>query len=572
MAVLIPSVCPESAPPGEHELFRRLRDDPGAADWIVLHSLDLARHVSNIAGEADFVVIVPEHGILVIEVKSHRTVVFDDNGWHLGHDPVDHRGPFKQASDAMHSIRTYLLDIDDSFGSLVMWSAACFTAFDFRQKSPEWHDWQVINRSRLTSAPVSRIVLGILAQGRDLLAAKGIACAKNPAKYATRERCEAASRSLRPRFEFAMSPKARRKEMDEALFSLTEEQFTALDQASLNPRVIFSGPAGSGKTVLAMESLRRRVCSGESRSPALFCFNRLLGEQLHERAAQSVPVAVAGNIDAWLSEIAKSCVTPEDRASPDFFNGLLASRAIDALLMNENQEHRFDFLVLDEAQDLLRPHYLDLLDLVLEGGLAGGRWIMFGDFVGQDIFSKRAIGLEQFVVDRCPSAARFLLNTNCRNTRAISEYIVTLGKLNPPYGKVLRPDDRMDPELKFWNSREQQRTQAVTFIKRCLADGFGPGDIVLLSPKANGSVGQLLAQDPEWSARVASYNASSDKIGYASIQSFKGLEAPVVLVTDFEVMDGMQQQSLFYIGLSRALHRLGIFLRNDLKAFVRSIT
>ena len=137
---------------------------------------------------------------------------------------------------------------------------------------------------------------------------------------------------------------------------------------------------------------------------------------------------------------------------------------------------------------------------------------------------------------------------------------------------MLRPDDRVDPELEFWKSREQQRSLVLSFIQRSLADGFSLGDIVLLSPRAEGSIGQLLGSDPEWSTRVAPWGNRPDRIGYATIQGFKGLEAPVVLVTDFEVMDSSQQQSLFYIGLSRALHRLGIFLKDDLKSFVRSIT
>ncbi|OYV03906.1 MAG: hypothetical protein CFE26_19695 [Verrucomicrobiales bacterium VVV1] len=549
-----------------------MRDDPDTKDWIVLHSLDLARHVCNVAGEADFVVIVPGHGVLVIEVKSHRTVLVDGGAWHLGHDPIDSRGPFKQASQAMHSVRKYLVDQDQSFGSLVMWAAACFPRFDFRQKSPEWHDWQVINRSRMTSAPVSRIILGILAQGRALLASAGLACAHDQARHASAERCEAISKILRPRFEFAMSPKARRKELDEDLLRLTEEQFMALDQASLNRRVVFSGPAGAGKTVLAMEALRRETAPGLAKRPALFCFTKLLGGELAKNAAATVPCAAVGHIDAWLSDIAKPVITKADRESPEFFKGLLASRAIDVLLSAESEATLFDFLVLDEAQDLLQPHYLDVLDLVLEGGLAGGRWLMFGDFVGQDIFTQGKIGLESFVADRCPSAARFLLTTNCRNTKAISEYVVTLGKLDPPYRRVLRPDDRMDPELEFWKSREQQRTLVISFIERCLADGFGLADIVHLRTRADGSIGQLLGSDPQWISKVAPWGSRSDRIGYATIQGFKGLEAPVVLVTDFEAMDSSQQQSLFYIGLSRALHRLGIFLKDDLKSFVRSIT
>ena len=569
---MLPAICPDAAPPGEKELYRRLRDDPETEGWTVLHSLDLARHVKKVTGEADFVIIVPGFGILVIEVKSHGAIMVDEQGWHCGHDPVDLRGPFKQASQAMHSIRNYLVEKDSSFGSIVMWSAVCFPRVDFRQKSPEWHDWQVINRPKLTSAPISRIILGILSQGRELLAAKGVLYANDQSFHVSPDRCNAVGRILRPRFELAMPPKARRKELDAELLRLTEEQFSAIDQASLNPRVIFSGPAGAGKTVLAMEALRREVLSGKAKRPAFFCYTKLLGGELALKTAESVPFATVSHIDSWLSDLAKPLLTKEDRENPDFFKGLLASRAVDFLLTDDGEGPLFDFLVIDEAQDLLQPHYLDVLDLVLEGGLAGGRWLMFGDFVGQDIFSQGKIGLDAFVTERCPSAARFLLTTNCRNTKAISEYVVTLGKLEPPYRKVLRPDDRVDPELSFWKSREFQRTLVLSFIERCLADGFALRDIVLLSPRAESSIGRALASDPEWSSRVAPWGSSPDCIGYATIQGFKGLEAPVVLVTDFEAMETAQQQSLFYIGLSRALHRLGIFLKDDLKSFVRSIT
>jgi hypothetical protein len=43
-------------------------------------------------------------------------------------------------------------------------------------------------------------------------------------------------------------------------------------------------------------------------------------------------------------------------------------------------------LVIDEAQDLLEDEYLDVLDLLVKGGLAGGRWAFFGDFERQAIY------------------------------------------------------------------------------------------------------------------------------------------------------------------------------------------
>lgn len=569
---MIPSVCPADAPPGERELFRRLRDDPETKGWTVLHSLDLAKHVDQVSGEADFVVIVPSAGILVIEVKSHRTIHVDEHGWHLGRDTQpDPKGPFKQASSAMHSLRAYLADCDPSFSSLVTWSAVCFPRVDFRLKSPEWHAWQVIDRVRICSAPISRLILGILSNGAAILAERGVACARNQATHASTQRCEAASKALRPRFEVAVSPKAARREMDRSLLQLTEEQFTALDQSSLNPRVIFSGPAGTGKTVLAMESLRRSLVENPGLRIGLFCYNRLLGEELSLRCRNLNVGATVGHIDAWLDSLARARITDKDRKAGYFFEERLPSAAIDALLDDSVAATRFDILIIDEAQDLLQDRYLDIFDLVLEGGLAGGRWLMFGDFVGQDIFARGRVGVEEFIRSRCPSAARFLLTTNCRNTLPISEYVSTLGDLKPPYAKVLREDDHHDPCLRFWNNRDEQMALISRFLDDCLAEGFEPRDIVILSPLVEGSIGKELALDPVWSTRVSPWGKTKDRASYTTIQKFKGMEAPVVVVADIEMMDSDQQKSLFYIGLSRALHRLGVFLHADLRKYIQDI-
>lgn len=566
---MIPAVCPQD-PPGEEEVFRRLRDDPDTEGWTILHSLDLARHSKRISGEADFVIIVPGLGILVLEVKSHRSVHYNEKGWHLGHDPVDVRGPFKQASEAMHSIRGHLGDADASFGKMVAWSAVCFPYVEFSIPSVEWHDWQVIDKGGIRREPISRIVRRILERGKEWMIGRGISCASKTEVHSSVERCKAASQSLRPLFEISVSPKVKRKERDRGLLSLTQEQFQALDQVALNPRVVFSGPAGSGKTVLAAESLRRACISGDYKSPAMFCFNRKLAESLAAAAdTDERSSATIMHIDAWLRSVAGGRVTKEDSQRPDFFDGVLAERAIDGII-EDGDAPLFDLLILDEAQDLLEPYYLDVLDLALEGGLAGGNLMMFGDFVGQDIYCKSEGSIDEFVAQRCPSAARFQLMNNCRNTPGIAEYIVTLGKLDPAYRSILRPDDHNDPELFFWRNPEEQVKQIKSFVETCIKDGFSYGEIVLLSPSGKNPIGRELALDPDIGDKVVMDGNSRGKISYTTIQSFKGLEAPVIAVTDFDLMDSKAQQSLFYIGLSRALHRLGVFLHSDLKKFVRS--
>ncbi len=572
MARMIPSICPENAPPGEKQLFRRLRDDPDSEGWYVLHGLDLAQHTSQVSGEADFVVIVPEFGILVIEVKSHTRIHVDDQGWHLGdHSKPEQRGPFKQAAEAMHSLRKYIIKMDPSYGTFLTWSAACFPRLTFRQKSPEWHEWQVIDRDRLNSAPISTIIKSILLKGRNVLAINNVGCASNQHQHASIQRCESITRSLRPVFEVAISSKARRKKLEDDLIHLTEEQYTALDQMMYNPRMIFSGAAGTGKTVLATEAIRRTVVETPQQRVALFCFNKFLGQNLHSHCKETAPDAVVNNIDEWLYSMAKDKLTPAIRNSPNFFKGGLVDTAIECLLESEDSLPCFDFIILDEAQDLLQPQYLELLDLILDGGLSSGKWLFFGDFLGQDIFSKGSVSVSDFRNNNAPSAAMFGLSVNCRNTLPISDYVVSLGQLKPPYAKVLRGDSHEDPELKFWTDSEVQKQQVTDFISECLNAGYKARDIVLLSPIDEDCLGSQLALDAKWSQKVAPYGVTKNRISYTTIHKFKGMEAPVIILTDFDEIDSSHQQSLFYIGLSRALHCLGIFLHNDLKPVLRSI-
>ena len=139
-AWMIPNSFLPDSPPGERAIFERFRSDPACNGWIVLHSLDLARHVKQVSGEADFVVIVPNQGVAVLEIKSHEFVKLDERGWWLGTSSTpETRGPFKQAAQAMHSIRLYMVArMTDLADQCPFISGVVFTAVTFSVNSPEW--------------------------------------------------------------------------------------------------------------------------------------------------------------------------------------------------------------------------------------------------------------------------------------------------------------------------------------------------------------------------------------------------------------------------------------------------
>ena len=156
MARMIPAYCTESAPPGEKAVFVALRDAAGTEHWTVLHSLGIAQHERQVEGEADFVVVAPDAGLLVVEVKSHLSVARSSDGaWRLGQDPPTVRGPFQQAQEAMHSIRDYLLSKRVELRDVPILHAVWFTGVRARATlpdSPEWHSWQVLDSSDFPSA------------------------------------------------------------------------------------------------------------------------------------------------------------------------------------------------------------------------------------------------------------------------------------------------------------------------------------------------------------------------------------------------------------------------------------
>ena len=53
------------------------------------------------------------------------------------------------------------------------------------------------------------------------------------------------------------------------------------------------------------------------------------------------------------------------------------------------QGRLFDYLIVDEAQNLCDEMFLNLQNALLEGGLKDGRWIMFGDFTNQNIVAPK---------------------------------------------------------------------------------------------------------------------------------------------------------------------------------------
>ena len=98
--------------------------------------------------------IPPGLGLLVLEVKSHQSVERSADGtWRFSDTTLSatHGRPFQQAQEAMHSIRKYLVRKQVGLRDVPVLHAVSFTGVRAGRcwKSPEWHDWQVLDSQDL---------------------------------------------------------------------------------------------------------------------------------------------------------------------------------------------------------------------------------------------------------------------------------------------------------------------------------------------------------------------------------------------------------------------------------------
>lgn len=83
---------------------------------------------------------------------------------------------------------------------------------------------------------------------------------------------------LRGDFDRKASLKVLYNYAEEELITLTKNQYRCIDQLEDNLRCLIKGAAGTGKTLIAVEQVKKFVARGEK--VALFCYNYNLGQWL----------------------------------------------------------------------------------------------------------------------------------------------------------------------------------------------------------------------------------------------------------------------------------------------------
>ncbi len=547
MAVLIPDV-PVNCPNSERLVYGRLgRELPD--DWVVLHSLGLPGHETKIWGEADMIVL-SSHGVFALEIKGGK-VSCADGVWTFSGDFQSYskrESPWKQASGAMNTVRDRLHKTAGSFKDVL---------FGFGVVMP-------YTQFTTTGAEIVPEVLLDKRQFRDTLGHyvsalerywNGVCHDKRGKTYRglRPEEIQLARQILRPDLDTALSLGGYLTGVDERLLQLTNEQIRTSRRLAANPRTVVRGPAGTGKSVIALE--RAKQLSADGKRVLMLCFNQLLAG--HVRMGLTGDARAANlevrHVHSLYRDIIASAgllgrLDAEDADQADFFPKRFPEIAVEALC--EHASEPWDVLVVDEAQDLLTPEHLDVLDLLVRDGLTRGRWHIFLDPL-QNIYGGETQELvEQRLAEGAPAFDD--LFENCRNTRQVAVQASIVSGIDLA---VAGAPDGPQCQIHYHADAPEGVAKLEALLRELLDRDVPPRDIAILSTRRREN--SLLAGRTEIAGRRIANPSDEAAIRggallFSTMHAFKGLERQVVIAIDMAETGDARWSMLHYAGLSRA--------------------
>jgi len=554
MAILIPS-APKNCPGSERLVFNKLeRELPD--EWIVLHSLGLPGHETKIHGEADFVILSP-HGIFVLEVKG-GTVSCHDGLWtYSGDFPTftKKESPWDQAMSALGAVRNGLRDRESRFKNVLFGYGVVMPFTEFTTRGTEIVPEVLFDRRSFRQS-FKASISSLATYWRRELERK---FPNKNYKELTPEDLKLARIILRPDTETAFSLGTYLTGIDDELVFLTNRQIKIARRLAANPRTIVRGAAGTGKTVIALDRAKRLAASGKK--VLYLCYNKYLAAYVrrsltHTEGITSFDVFHAHALYRKLIEDAGLNERLSGYEPGEMFQRIFPEVALEAIIVSGSPV--WDALIIDEAQDLLSPPHLDVIDLLLTDGFRLGVWHIFLDPM-QNIFHGESEHLiEDRLLESNPTVDE--LYENCRNTKSIAIQASIISGIDVPVeGAVSGPES----EIHYFEGRQNCKRRIEEVLQKLLNADVRLGDIVVLSSRAFDN--SVLAAEKDILGRriVQPDERDIPDVGgllFCTMQAFKGLERKVVLAVDIDEIGEEAWSMLHYSGLSRARTLLHVFL------------
>ena len=335
-------------------------------------------------------------------------------------------------------------------------------------------------------------------------------------------------------------------------------------------RMAVEGEAGTGKTLLAL-MLAARFRS-EGKSVILLSSNPLLNNRLRDDAGEGIRVMTYGELASGYGVELLRRPSGYEGTREDWTQLEGPERLKNAI---SDSKVRYDVLLCDEAQDV-QPFWWEALESVLTPGEESRFYIFFDR--SQGVFG--SLGKEdcfepEDVLPMPPPY--FCLLHNYRTTSEIGRFARAFrtGK------EILQShSNRLGyrPEMIVYEDEADcQKKLQELFNRLFVREGLKTGEVTLLSgriPGGKDSVFEGVKSIGPWglmdlghrkNRRLPTAKELESKVQISTIQGYKGLEAPVGIITNLSEynmpLTNPIMASLFYVACTRARHMLYVMVR-----------
>ncbi|MFP3426257.1 NERD domain-containing protein [Pseudoalteromonas sp. SIMBA_162] len=527
----------------EREVRRQLSKQL-PSNWIVICNVSWALKDDRgfvRDGQADFVVLAPEIGLAVVEVKGTKLIRVDEfgNWYRLGGSYQNHQQeylikepPPEQATRNLHEIAKFVKaelthELGANFPGLHAWLVV-YPNGEIEGKIDTYDPSTIVTKQSMHK--LGRMI-------KEALLAKGDE--RTGKKFSLSLVNKAAETLTNQRFRVvAVDTELDSIEDEKNIDELTRQQFAALRGAFDLPRVAIIGPAGSGKTLLAFWKLQALL--EEGRKAIFVCFNKKLAESLKVR--NPILADAIFSVDSLFWGIAKDHTGNNEK---DFYSTILPERVMDTLL---REDDRYDAIIIDEGQDFGDDRIVALYQLLRE---ESSQWLYFGDSK-QDLYG-------QSTNETLGAEVTFRLYHNCRNTELVNSATnkVCSGIVKPMPGV---PKGEL-PLISICKT-EHMAQKAWELIHDLSPDG---GAVILSPFKLDNSC--MKASTKAFNLNLTEDISKLNESGFvyfSTIKSFKGLEAKHVIIIHADKPDlniALTKEDL-YVAFTRAVSRLDIITTN----------
>ena len=526
----------------EMKVFQCLMDLPDQYEiFYSIHWQDYSERTGFYEGEADFVIAHPEKGIIVLEVKGGAIFYKSElDEWYS----QDREGVYYEIKDPVEQGRKNHYEINKKiehlpgwpYRKLNIWHAVCFPHIYLKNGQflkPDLPREAIIDADDLNdiSKTISRLFTHCF--GDNL--SKGA-----PGQ----DRMPLIHKLLANSFEIRTPLGIELEKEDEKLVELTEQQFRALSLLGAYKRVSIAGCAGSGKTMLAIQKTRQFADLGMS--VLLVCFNIALAEDLRLR----LPGLAVYHFHDLCKDAARQAGYKLRNAQDEreLFDEVLP----EALLEAAGTIGRiYDAIIVDEGQDFQENYWIALESLLKEDGYL---YIFYDN--NQNLYG----GTGDF--GGLISIPPFILNQNCRNTKAIHETVAKFH--NNPQSLVCFGPEGRKPDMIHYSGEDDQIHQLQKIVQQLVVEEYICNqDIVILTPRGEKNT-KLVPGLKLGTFTITNQTANHpSKIQATSVYKFKGLESRVVILTEIDSRTNFNRDMVMYVGCSRARTQLIILTDED---------